>query len=109
MATRNGILQNTSIVILPYTSCQVLVNHPDLKSAQKNRDYVMSQVTSAVATIAGVAQAGGHSQKHPYEEVGYLAGALEEFSVSRCVCVSVCVCSSLGRKLTYFLLLLLFP
>ena len=61
---------------------KALVTHPDVATTKKNRDYVIKQVASAVATIAGVAQAVGESQRHSYEEVGYLAKAFHELNVS---------------------------
>ena len=63
--------------------------HPDVKSAQLNRDYVINKIGGAIATISGVAQATSEEEKHPYEEVGYLANALEEFFV-RLVLIRFC-------------------
>jgi catenin alpha len=58
------------------------VRHPELPAAKANRDYVYKQVCDAVNLIEGVAQATGTSEAHPYEGVGELAAALEEFDVS---------------------------
>ena len=63
--------------------------HPDVKSAQLNRDYIINKIGGAIATISGVAQAASEEEKHPYEEVGYLANALEEFFV-RLVLIRFC-------------------
>lgn len=58
------------------------MRHPELAAAKANRDYVMKEVCDAVNTISGVAQATGQSEAHPYEGVGELAAALDEFDVS---------------------------
>ncbi|XP_066916590.1 catenin alpha-2-like [Clytia hemisphaerica] len=76
MAAARATLKRTSKMLL--TTSKAYVSHPDLQSTKQNRDYVVDQVSSAVATISGVAQAVGESQRHPYEEVGYLARALDE-------------------------------
>lgn len=42
----------------------------------------MGEVSDAVHTIGEVAQASGPSTHHPYEGIGELAAALDEFDVS---------------------------
>jgi catenin alpha len=64
------------------TALQAYVRHPELAAARANRDYVLKQVSDAVNTISGVAQATGSSEAHPYEGAGELAAALDEFDVS---------------------------
>ena len=61
---------------------QAYVRHPELAAAKSNRDFVLQQVTDAVNTISGVAQATGQSEPNPYEGAGELAAALNEFDVS---------------------------
>ena len=61
---------------------QAFVRHPELAPAKSNRDFVLQQVTDAVNTISGVAQATGQSEPNPYEGAGELASALDEFDVS---------------------------
>ena len=65
-------------------SAQAFVRHPELAAAKSNRDFVLQQVTDAVNTISGVAQATGQSEPNPYEGAGELAAALDEFDVSVC-------------------------
>ena len=57
------------------------MRHPELAAAKSNRDFVLQQVTDAVNTISGVAQATGQSEPNPYEGAGELASALNEFDV----------------------------
>ena len=58
------------------------MRHPELAAAKSNRDYVMGEVSDAVHTIGEVAQATGPSTHHPYEGIGELAAALDDFDVS---------------------------
>ena len=60
---------------------QTYVRHPELHAAKSNRDYVMGEVSHAVHNIGEVAQATGPSSPHPYEGIGELAAALDEFDV----------------------------
>lgn len=43
---------------------------------------MLEQISKAVNTIAGVAQAVGESKPHPYQEIGYLAKAIHELEVN---------------------------
>lgn len=65
------------------------MRHPELAAARSNRDYVIQQVSDAVSTISGVAQATGSSQPNPYEGAGELAAALDEFDVSTIILATV--------------------
>ena len=65
-----------------YNCVQAYVRHPELAAARANRDYVLKEVSDAVTTISGVAQATGQSQARAYEGTGELAAALDEFDVS---------------------------
>jgi catenin alpha len=48
-----------------------------------NRDYVLKQMSEALQTIYGAAQATGKSEPSPLEAPGALAGALDNFDVSK--------------------------
>ena len=61
---------------------KAFVSHPDLHTSKKNRDFMLEQISKAVNTIAGVAQAVGESKPHPYQEIGYLAKAIHELEVN---------------------------
>ena len=47
-----------------------------------NRDYVLKQMSEALQTIYGAAQATGKSEPSPLEAPGALSGALDNFDVS---------------------------
>jgi len=70
------------------------VRHPELIAAKANRDYVMTEVSDAVCSIGEVAQATGPSEPHPYEGVGELAAALDDFDVSPPSVSPVLLCPS---------------
>lgn len=57
------------------------MRHPELSEAKSNRDYVMREVSDAIHCIGEVAQATGPSGPHPYEGIGELAAALDDFDV----------------------------
>ena len=59
------------------------VQHPDVHSARANRDYVLKQMSEALQTIYGAAQAIGKSEPSPLEAPGALSGALDNFDVSK--------------------------
>ncbi|XP_064630092.1 catenin alpha-2-like isoform X2 [Lineus longissimus] len=77
LASARATLKKNSMLLL--TTSKAYVRHPELPAAKANRDYVYKQVCDAVNLIEGVAQATGTSEAHPYEGVGELAAALEEF------------------------------
>lgn len=67
-----------------HDNSQAYVRHPELAAARANRDYVLKEVSDAVSTISGVAQATGQSEARAYEGSGELAAALDEFDVCCC-------------------------
>ncbi|KAK2148467.1 hypothetical protein LSH36_496g01025 [Paralvinella palmiformis] len=77
LAAARATLKKNSMMLL--TTSKAYVRHPELAAARANRDYVLKQVSDAVNTISGVAQATGSSEAHPYEGAGELAAALDEF------------------------------
>lgn len=58
------------------------MQHPEMQSARTNRDYVLKQMSEALQTIYGAAQATGKSEPSPLEAPGALSGALDNFDVS---------------------------
>ncbi|XP_067934469.1 catenin alpha-2-like [Watersipora subatra] len=77
LASARAVLKKNSLMLL--TTCKTYVKHPELAAAKSNRDYVMGEVSDAVHTIGEVSQATGPSIHHPYEGIGELAAALEDF------------------------------
>lgn len=58
-----------------------------MESAYNNKELVFKEVKHALSKIADTAQAVGRGERHPFEEIGFLANALDELMV----CV-FCVC-----------------
>lgn len=77
LAAARATLKKNSMMLL--TTSKTYVRHPELAAARSNRDYVLQQVSDAVTTISGVAQATGSSEPNQYEGAGELAAALDEF------------------------------
>ncbi|XP_074643646.1 catenin alpha-2-like [Tubulanus polymorphus] len=77
LAAARATLKKNSMMLL--TTSKAYIRHPELAAARSNRDYAYKQVCDAVNTIHGVAEATGQSEAHPYEGIGELAAALDEF------------------------------
>ena len=69
-------------VNLSFLTFQAYIQHPDVHSARANRDFVLKQMSEALQTIYGAAEATGKSEPNPLETPGALSGALDNFDVS---------------------------
>ena len=69
-------------MILFFLSTKVYVQRPKMSSARANRDFVLRQMSEALQTIYGAAQASGKSEPSELEAPGALSGALDIFDVS---------------------------
>ncbi|XP_028414979.1 catenin alpha-2-like [Dendronephthya gigantea] len=80
IAAARAMLKDASKMLL--TSSKVYVQHPDIQSAHINRNYVLKQMSEALQTIYGAAQATGKSEPSPFEAPGALSGALDNFDAN---------------------------
>ncbi|XP_057306663.1 catenin alpha-2-like isoform X2 [Hydractinia symbiolongicarpus] len=76
MAAAQATLRKSSRMLL--TASKARLKHPEVESAYNNKELVFKEVKHALSKIADTAQAVGRGERHPFEEIGFLANALDE-------------------------------
>lgn len=78
LASARATLKKNNLML--FTASKTLIRHPELSSAQTNKDYILKEICAAVDKIHGISinKVNSESLRHFYDQSTSLAAALDE-------------------------------